>query len=96
MQCDDHIMSRLRAAVELRISKPAEKDLDSLLLTVAKQHGLFLSETKRSYILKRADRSIPGLVACVRKIAEGRDEISALANWTSTSFTVLSEALVTQ
>ena len=81
------VKSRLEAGILLFISQPTERDLDRLLVSIARQRGVRLTQSKRSFILRRVARTLPGLVAYVNRLGDiGRD--ASL----STSFGVLSEA----
>jgi chromosomal replication initiation ATPase DnaA len=67
---------------------PADAELDSLLNLITKQRGLQLSDSKRTYILRRVSRTLPALVECVEKVEETGDFSSS-----RTSYTVLADAL---
>lgn len=82
------IKSRLDSGLHLVLEGPAEEDLDALLNHIAKQRGLQLSESKRSYLLRRVVRTIPALVECVDKV-EDTGDVSA----PRTSFNVLADAV---
>jgi DnaA family protein len=85
------LRSRLNAGLYLAIEGPKEKELDPLLDVIAKQRGLQLSESKRAYLLKRVERTIPALVTCVERVEDGASLGDA-----STSFHKLSEALTVE
>jgi chromosomal replication initiation ATPase DnaA len=82
------LRSRLNAGLYLAIGGPKEAELDPLLDLITKQRGLQLSESKRAYVLKRVERTIPALVDCVERVEDGASLGDA-----STSFHKLSEAL---
>ncbi len=89
LRCSPQAKSRLAAGMALSIGAPDESALDGILDAIAKQRGLALSEAKRAFLLRRIVRTVPGLVECVARVAEGSvDSIRA-----STSFGALSEAL---
>lgn len=82
------LRSRLNAGLHLAIAGPKEAELDPLLDLITKQRGLQLTESKRAYVLKRVERTIPALVDCVERVEDGASLGDA-----STSFHKLSEAL---
>lgn len=85
------LRSRLNAGLYLAIGGPKETELDPLLDLITKQRGLQLSESKRAYVLKRVERTIPALVDCVERVEDGASVGDA-----STSFLKLSEALTVE
>jgi chromosomal replication initiation ATPase DnaA len=86
--CTKQIKSRLNSGLHLVMGGPAETDLDKLLNIITKQRGLQLTESKRSYILRRVTRTLPALVECVEKVEETGDFSSS-----RTSFTILADAV---
>jgi chromosomal replication initiation ATPase DnaA len=86
--CTKQIKSRLNSGLHLVTGDPHEEDLDALLNFITKQRGLQLSDSKRSYILRRVTRTLPALVECVEKVEETGDFSS-----TRTSFHVLADAV---
>jgi chromosomal replication initiation ATPase DnaA len=85
------LRSRLNAGLHLVIGGPIEEELDPLLDFITKQRGLQFSESKRAYVLKRVERTIPALVDCVERVEDGASQGDA-----STSFHKLSEALTVE
>ena len=65
--------SGLDAALSLVLSVPEEAMVDALLATIAKQRGLKLSESKRSYILRRIPHTLPALVEYADRLEGARD-----------------------
>jgi chromosomal replication initiation ATPase DnaA len=88
LECTKQIRSRLNSGLHLVLEGPTDAELDSLLNLITKQRGLQLSESKRSYILRRVSRTLPALVECIEKVEETGDFSSS-----STSFTVLADAV---
>ena len=88
IKCTNQIRSRLNSGLHLALAGPAEVELDSLLNFITKQRGLQLSDSKRTYILRRVSRTLPALVECVEKVEETGDFSSS-----RTSYTVLADAL---
>lgn len=91
LECSKQIGSRLSSGLHLVLGGPADADLDSLLNSITKQRGLRLSDAKRTYILRRVARTLPALVECVEKVEETGNFSSS-----STSFTVLADAVLTE
>jgi chromosomal replication initiation ATPase DnaA len=85
------LRSRLNAGLYLAVGGPKETELDPLLDLITKQRGLQLSESKRAYVLKRVERTIPALVNCVERV-----EDSSFLGDASTSFHKLSDALTVE
>ena len=88
LACSKQIKSRLNSGLHLVMGGPAEADLDMLLNIITKQRGLQLTESKRSYLLRRVTRTLPALVECVEKVEEPGDFSSS-----RTSFTILADAV---
>lgn len=61
LPCDDHVMSRVRAAQHLFIGPPGEEDLESLIAAMATQRGILLSDMKRLYLSRRIGRDVPSI-----------------------------------
>jgi chromosomal replication initiation ATPase DnaA len=88
ISCTKQIRSRLNSGLHLVLEGPTDAELDHLLNLITKQRGLQLSESKRSYILRRVARTLPALVECVEKVEDPRDVSSS-----RTSFNVLADAV---
>ena len=88
ISCTKQIRSRLNSGLHLVLEGPADDELDALLNLITKQRGLQLSDSKRSYILRRVARTLPALVECVEKVEDPRDFSSS-----RTSFHVLADAV---
>lgn len=87
LKASGQVKSRLEAGIVLFIDAPAENDLDKLLASIARQRGVRLTQSKRSFILRRVARTLPSLVEYVNRLGDvGRQA------YLSTSFGVLSEA----
>ena len=84
--CDDHVLSRLRAGMGIQMNHPSEDDLPAILDTMTKQRGIYLSESKRGFVLRRVERSIAGLLQCIDRLGE----VPSGPHSSSTSFQVLS------
>lgn len=89
ISCTKQIRSRLNSGLHLVLEGPADAELDSLLNLITKQRGVHLSESKRSYILRRVSRTLPALVECVEKVEDPGDFSSS-----RTSFNVLADAVL--
>jgi len=90
IRCGSQASSRLSAGLHFAIGDPQDADLDGLLDLMTKQRGLHLTESKRSYILRRVTRTLPALVACVERLEKGGDFESP-----STSFELIAGAITT-
>ena len=88
LACSQQIKSRLNSGVHLVIGGPAESELDGLLNLITKQRGLQLTESKRSYLLRRVTRTLPALVECVEKVEDTGDLSSS-----RTAYNVLADAV---
>jgi chromosomal replication initiation ATPase DnaA len=84
--CDDHVLSRLRAGIAIQIGHPGEDDLSAILDTMTKQRGVYLSESKRGFLLRRVERSVSGVLQCLDRLGE----VATGPHSSSTSFQVLS------
>ena len=58
MPCDQHIMSRLRAAYHSQFLTPEESDLPKLVNALTRQRGLSLTEARLEFVAKRMRRDI--------------------------------------
>lgn len=88
IKCSKQIRSRLDAGLHLALTGPSEAELDSLLNLITKQRGIQLTESKRSFILRRVSRTLPALVECVERVEDLGDSASS-----RTSFEALAGAL---
>jgi chromosomal replication initiation ATPase DnaA len=88
ISCTKQIRSRLNSGLHLVLEGPTDAELDPLLNVITKQRGLQLSESKRSYILRRVARTLPALVECVEKVEDPKDVSSS-----RTSFNALADAV---
>ncbi|MCB0310032.1 MAG: hypothetical protein KDD42_02275 [Bdellovibrionales bacterium] len=75
-QADEHVMSRLRGGEYLEIQDPGEAELPELLNLMLIQRGMRLSQTKRSFLLKRLVRNIPAIDQALNHLA--RDNQSSM------------------
>lgn len=67
--CDEHIQSRLNAAAGFTIGRPAEHDLETILLAMARQRGIDLPQTRLRFLLKRVGHSIEALDVLLDQVA---------------------------
>lgn len=55
--CDEHVLSRLKAASIHQMVAPAAEEMELLLRNMAEQRGIRLTERKRQFLMKRLARS---------------------------------------
>lgn len=58
---DDHVKSRLRAALLFEVRPPAEEEIGLLLATLAHQRGIDLQIHHREFLSRRLPRTVAGL-----------------------------------
>jgi chromosomal replication initiation ATPase DnaA len=63
----------LDAALSVALAVPEEAMVDGLLAAIAKQRGLKLSESKRSYVLRRIPHTLPAIVEYADRLEGPRD-----------------------
>ena len=61
LPCDEHILSRLKAATVGRIVGPSESDMPELIRMMARQRGFRLSPKKVDFLVNRLGRSVPSV-----------------------------------
>ena len=66
--CDDHTMSRLRAAFVGQILDPDLEELPPLIQVMAGQRGVKLKDQKLKFIARRIPRTIPGIESYLNRV----------------------------
>ena len=59
LPCDEHVQSRLAAAQQYQLGRPAEDDIEGLLALLARQRGLQLNGRKLAYLKKHLGSDVP-------------------------------------
>lgn len=59
--CDEHVLSRIRSALQPEMGKPYEEELGELILIMARQRGIHLSARKVEFLKRRVARDIPAI-----------------------------------
>jgi len=61
LPCDDHVMSRLRAAVDYTIGVPSDQDLPLIIEAFSRQRGVKLSKRYIDFLIRRLGRDLLSL-----------------------------------
>ena len=68
LPCDEHVKSRLNAALHLSTGEPADGDIPDIIHSIAKQRGLFLDAKKTNFLQRRLPRDIPAIELYVQRL----------------------------
>lgn len=74
---DDHVLSRLRAGIWHQIQAPKEEEVPAVISALARQRGIELSKEQISFLARRLDRSMPGMVAALDELVGTFEKIGS-------------------
>ncbi len=66
---DNHIGSRIRAAVSLNLAHPEMEEMPKLLKAVAKQYGILVPQRGATAVAKQLERTMEALEAYVQRLS---------------------------
>lgn len=68
LPCDDHVKSRLRAAIQLQIDEPEDNEVTLIIDALARQRGVRLTQRRINFLTRRLARDIPSLERYVERL----------------------------